>query len=114
MNQMNFAVYQSQPGFENFHSSGDLSKIENHNHASSVDAYENTAQNSSSAPADDGLLVLKGYKYEAVYLPSKGPRKRKRVIHCRYPGCTKEFIKAWNFLDHARMHTGEKPFKCDI
>mmetsp|Transcript_728 Transcript_728/g.860 ORF Transcript_728/g.860 Transcript_728/m.860 type:complete len:276 (-) Transcript_728:57-884(-) len=60
------------------------------------------------------LPILDGYQYELSYMASKGPRRRKRVIHCKYQGCTKHFVKAWNFLDHARMHLGEKPFNCNI
>ena len=63
---------------------------------------------------EDGLSILNGYKYSLSYIPSKGPRRRKRIIHCQFPGCTKQFIKAWNFLDHARMHLGEKPFQCKL
>lgn len=61
-------------------------------------------------PTQESLPILNGYQYELSYIPSKGPRRRKRLIHCRYPNCTKHFVKAWNFLDHARMHLGEKPF----
>lgn len=57
------------------------------------------------------IEVLKGYQYEVDYISSKGPRRKKRVIYWRYPGWSKMFIKAWNFLDHARMHLGEKPFQ---
>ena len=57
------------------------------------------------------IEVLKGYQYEVDYISSKGPRRKKRVIYWRHPGCSKMFIKAWNFLDHARMHLGEKPFQ---
>lgn len=64
--------------------------------------------------AEDDLYILKGYKYNLSYLPSKGPRRRKRIIHCEFPNCSKEFVKAWNFLDHARMHLGEKPFQCRL
>ena len=60
----------------------------------------------------DDIYVLKGYQYEIGYISSKGPRRQKRVINWKYPGWAKVFIKAWNFLDHARMHLGEKPFQC--
>lgn len=63
---------------------------------------------------DENLYILKGYKYDISYIPSKGPRRRKRIIHCGFAGWTKQFIKAWNFLDHARMHTGEKPFEWKV
>ncbi|CAI2369591.1 unnamed protein product [Moneuplotes crassus] len=63
---------------------------------------------------NEKIPILEGYQYALSYTESKGPRRRKRVIHCKYPGCEKHFIKAWNFLDHARMHLGEKPFCCEI
>ena len=59
---------------------------------------------------EENLPILEGYQYELSYIASKGPRKRKRTIHCKYPGCNKQYIKTWNFLDHARMHLGIKPF----
>lgn len=62
---------------------------------------------------DFGLDILKGYKHEIAFIASNGSRRKKRVINCKYPGCTKHFVKAWNFLDHARMHLGERPFKCN-
>mmetsp|Transcript_13733 Transcript_13733/g.15929 ORF Transcript_13733/g.15929 Transcript_13733/m.15929 type:complete len:94 (-) Transcript_13733:123-404(-) len=58
----------------------------------------------------DDISILNGYSYAIQYIPSKGPRRQKRTIICTFPGCSKIFIKAWNFLDHARMHLGEKPF----
>jgi hypothetical protein len=60
---------------------------------------------------DEELSILNGYNFSLSYVSSKGPRRRKRIIHCKHPNCSKEFIKAWNFLDHARMHLGEKPFQ---
>ena len=62
----------------------------------------------------ESLPILKDHKYSLRYEPSKGPRRRKRYIICGYDNCRKEFTKAWNFLDHARMHTKEKPFKCSL
>ena len=90
----------------------DQSKSDSYPLVSSTDFSDSGV--ASKPASDDGLRVLKGYKYEAVYLSSKGPRKRRRVILCKYPGCSKQFVKAWNFLDHARMHTGEKPFKSEL
>ena len=62
----------------------------------------------------EGLEILEGYQHEFSYVSSRGPKRKKRIIHCKYKGCNKQFIKAWNFLDHARMHLGEKPFVCEI
>ncbi|CAI2382296.1 unnamed protein product [Moneuplotes crassus] len=58
--------------------------------------------------------ILKKYKYELSFVSSCGPNRKKRVIHCKYAGCSKSFIKAWNFVDHARMHLGERPFACKL
>lgn len=56
--------------------------------------------------------ILKGFKFE--YKPCKNAIRNKRIIVCKYDNCNKEFTKSWNFLDHARMHEGLKPFVCDI
>ena len=55
---------------------------------------------------------MKGFQFE--YKPCKNAIRNKRVIVCKYANCGKEFTKSWNFLDHARMHEGLKPFVCDI
>ena len=60
---------------------------------------------------NDTISVLKDFDYDLSYLPSKGPKRRKRVIHCKHPNCECYFFKTWNFLDHARMHLKIKPFK---
>jgi len=31
---------------------------------------------------------------------------------CKYEGWEKQFKKAWNALDHMRMHEGIRPYKC--
>lgn len=56
--------------------------------------------------------ILKGFKFE--YKPCKDAIRNKRIIVCKYNNCDKEFNKSWNFLDHARMHEGIKPFVCDL
>ena len=60
------------------------------------------------------LPILEGYNYSISYLPSKGPRRRKRVIYWKHPGWDKYFTKAWNFADHAKMHLGVKPYKWNL
>ena len=36
------------------------------------------------------------------------------VLICGYAQCGKNFTKKCNMLDHLRMHSGYKPFKCAV
>ena len=36
------------------------------------------------------------------------------IFTCNFPGCGRLTYKVGNALDHARIHTGEKPHKCEI
>jgi len=60
---------------------------------------------------EDDSVILKGYKFKFRYESTNG--RRKKIIVWKYDGCEKEFTKTWSFLYHARMHEGEKPFKCN-
>lgn len=40
-------------------------------------------------------------------------KRMNKVITCLYEGCGKQFTKTWNILDHFKVHTGEKPFRCE-
>lgn len=35
------------------------------------------------------------------------------IIRCPYPGCNKIFNRSYNFKSHYKIHSGEKPFKCN-
>jgi len=55
--------------------------------------------------------ILDGFKFKIV----KGGSTGKKVNYqCQYKGCSKIFPKAWNFLDHVRMHEKIKPFQWKI
>jgi len=68
--------------------------------------------NHESVP--ERIPSLEGYKYSISYLPSMGPRRRRRLIHWKHEGCQKNFSKIWNFLDHARMHLGLRPYQWQV
>lgn len=39
-------------------------------------------------------------------------KRMNKIITCNYPNCGKKFTKTWNILDHFKVHTGDKPYKC--
>ena len=54
--------------------------------------------------------LVDNYKYKYIHKMSGG--RKTKIIQCGYEGCDKQFSKSWNFMDHARMHEGIKPYKC--
>jgi uncharacterized Zn-finger protein len=38
----------------------------------------------------------------------------KKIFQCSFPGCTKRFTAIYNLRIHYRIHTGDRPFKCDL
>ena len=58
--------------------------------------------------------VLKGHKYEIRENPDKSKCINKRIYICKYDNCNRVFSKTWNMVSHFRVHTNEKPYKCDI
>lgn len=56
----------------------------------------------------------KKFTHQISYQQTNIPKRRKRIIHCKYKDCTATFNKTWNFVDHARMHLGIRPYKCHI
>jgi len=53
-------------------------------------------------------------QYQCRYVTqTTSSSRKKRYIECLYNGCLKKFSKSWNFIDHARMHIGIKPYKCE-
>ncbi|XP_062991136.1 zinc finger and BTB domain-containing protein 41 [Elgaria multicarinata webbii] len=48
----------------------------------------------------------------STYIPVIIQNSSKKCLQC--PKCDKTFDRAGKFESHARVHTGEKPFECDI
>ena len=60
------------------------------------------------------VKLLEGYKYQHVE-GTKGFRGKVSSIYvCKYDNCGMEFTRAWNMLNHARIHEGSKPYQCQI
>lgn len=58
------------------------------------------------------VQALESYKYTTMYKHNKKSGRTVRYFLCQYEKCDKKFNKSWNFIDHMRMHNGEKPYKC--
>lgn len=58
--------------------------------------------------------LLMPFQYEEIVTVDKELDKPKYLYICKYGNCQKEFTKAWNILDHVRMHEGIRPYRCDI
>ena len=71
-------------------------------------------QDSAEELHSNDIEVLKECQYSIRYDNVGNTTRKKRVIICGYDNCEKEFIKAWNFLDHFRMHQGVRPFVWNI
>lgn len=60
------------------------------------------------------LEVLKNFPHEIENEIDEETGKPKKVYRCKHEDCTRSFSIVWNLLDHARMHQGVKPHKCNI
>lgn len=60
------------------------------------------------------IAPMKDYKYETAYKQNKTTGRVLRYFICKYENCNRKFNKTWNFIDHVRIHTGEKPYRCHI
>jgi hypothetical protein len=62
---------------------------------------------------ESSVAALESYKYVTLYKHNKRTNRTVRYFVCQYTGCDKKFNKSWNFIDHMRMHNGEKPYSCN-
>lgn len=64
--------------------------------------------------SDMNLELLKEFDYVTETRQPEGEEKPIIVYICKHKNCNKEFTRTWNILDHARMHKGVKPYKCNF
>ena len=69
----------------------------------------------SLRPKKDELykVLLGSYQYTKISKIDSMSRRTETYYVCQFEDCRKEFLKAWNMLDHARSHEGIRPFTCD-
>lgn len=58
--------------------------------------------------------LLKPYECERINDFDDFQQKNNYTYICRYNQWGKNFKKAWNALDHMRMHEGVRPYKCQF
>ncbi|GFW47879.1 zinc finger protein 358 [Trichonephila clavipes] len=63
---------------------------------------------------EDGLTFQSVLRETTTYSapPKRGYAKTPRMYQCSF--CTKRFLSNFNLVRHIRVHTGERPFGCDI
>ena len=58
------------------------------------------------------LEKLKMHPCDIKHTYNPETKRMNKLLTCLYDNCGKQFTKTWNILDHFKVHTGEKPFKC--
>ena len=67
----------------------------------------------------DDMTANYGKTSDACHVQLKARARRhsigtaEELIRCPFPGCIKIFNRAYNFKSHFKIHTGDRPFKCN-
>lgn len=104
----------NQVDYKKFATQKSIGKIRNIDNEMPKKTQTQKNDDSQVSSADDDIHVLKGWLYSLRYDPVGTTTRTRRVIICGQENWGKEFIKAWNFLDHFRMHQGVRPFVWNI
>lgn len=67
-----------------------------------------------SQDSDSTYEKLKGHPCSTTHSYNKSTKRMNKVITCNYNGWGKQFSKTWNILDHFKVHTGERPYSCEM
>lgn len=60
------------------------------------------------------IAKIDSYSHSVLYKYNNETCRNRRSLICDFPGCGMKFSKSWNLLDHARTHTGERPYACSL
>ena len=77
--------------------------------------HQNEEQHTQKLSKSDlNLEMLKDFPFSIEVRKNGVGSDPLTVYICQFEGWNKEFTRTWNILDHARVHTGVKPFECEV